>query len=329
MNTVEWADATSVEQAVGLLVRGAAIKAGGVDLIDLMKERIATPTRVVNIREIAELDYIKVDGDTLRIGPLVTLAKLAENVDVRGHATALAEAAAHSATPQIRNMATLGGNLLQRPRCWYFRSEAFPCRKKGGERCFAQDGENQYHAIFNNGLCAIVHPSSAACALVALNASIEISGAKDKRVAKLEEFFTLPNVDLKRENSLADGEIITEVRVPARRVNSRSTYLKLGEKESFDWPLAEVAAAIEVDGPRCVAASIVLGAAAPVPHRAPESEKALVGKNLNTETITAAAKASMQGATPLSGNSYKQTIFETQIRRALLALVRANDGGTR
>jgi len=329
MNNFEWADASSVEQAVALLVKGAAIKAGGVDLIDLMKERITTPTRVVNIREIADLDYVKVDGDTLRIGPLVTLAQLAENPDVRRHATALAEAAAHSATPQIRNMATLGGNLLQRPRCWYFRSEAFPCRKKGGERCFAQDGENQYHAIFNNGLCAIVHPSSAACALVALGASIEIAAAKDKRVAKLEEFFTLPTVDLKRENSLADGEIITEIRVPARRPNSRSTYLKLGEKESFDWPLAEVAAAIEVDGPRCVAASIVLGAAAPVPHRAIEAEKLLAGQNLDNETITAAAKAAMQGATPLSQNTFKPAIFEAQIRRALLQLIRVNDGGAR
>src|SRR4051812_11503119 len=179
MNSFEYADAADVQQAIALTVKGAAIKAGGVDLLDLMKERVAAPTRIVSIRNIAGLDYIKSDKDGLRVGPLVTLTKLSEDENVQKNFTALAQAAGHAATPQIRNMATVGGNLLQRPRCWYFRNEQFPCRKKGGEICYAQEGENQYHAIFNNKLCAIVHPSAAAVALVAMGAKAAITGAKE------------------------------------------------------------------------------------------------------------------------------------------------------
>lgn len=329
MNNFEWADASSVDQAIGLLVKGAAIKAGGVDLIDLMKERIAQPTRLVNISELAELEFVKLEGDTLRIGPLVTLAKLSEDSLVRKHATALSDAASHAATPQIRNQATLGGNLLQRPRCWYFRSESFHCRKKGGERCFAQDGENQFHAVFDNGLCAIVHPSSMGCALVALGASLELTGPNKKRTVKLEQFFTPPTADLKRENSIAADELITEIRVPVPLASARSAYLKLGEKESFDWPMAEVAVLIERDGQRCKSASIVLGAAAPVPHRADDAEKVLVGQNLDTATIAAAAQAAVRGATPLSNNAYKLQLFQTMVKRAILAAVADANGGAK
>src|SRR5205085_1096006 len=193
MNAFEYADAGSINEAITLLsVKGAAIKAGGVDLLDLMKERLAEPSRLVNIRNLRELDFIKTDKDGgLRIGPLVTLAHLAQEKMLRERFTALADAALHAATPQIRNMATLGGNLLQRPRCWYFRHEDFHCRKKGGEICFAQEGENQYHAIFDNELCAIVHPSSAATALVAHGASIELSSKDGKRSVSLEDFFSL------------------------------------------------------------------------------------------------------------------------------------------
>ncbi len=329
MNTFEWADAASVDQAIALLDKGAAIKAGGVDLIDLMKERIAQPTRLVNINGISELDFVKIDGDTLRVGPLVTLARLADDPLIRKHATALSHAASHAATPQIRNQATIGGNLLQRPRCWYFRGESFPCRKKGGERCFAQDGENQFHAIFNNGLCAIVHPSSMGCALVALGASIELTGPKDKRTVKLEEFFTLPSVDLKRENSIAPDEIITEIRIPMPAPSARSAYLKLGEKESFDWPMVEVAVLIDRDGQRCKSASIVLGAAAPVPHRASDAEKALLGQNLDVTTISTASQAAIRGATPLSGNAYKLQLFPIMVKRAILAALGNANGGAR
>src|SRR5262245_49861473 len=175
MNAFEWADAHSVEEVFTLTVKGSAVKAGGVDLVDLMKEGIASPSRVINLRSIAGLDQIKDEAGGAKIGPLVTLATIGEHPGLLSKYTALAIAASHVATPQIRNMATLGGNLLQRPRCWYFRNQMFPCRKKGGEQCFAQEGENQYHAIFNNGLCAIVHPSGPATPLMAMGATLELT----------------------------------------------------------------------------------------------------------------------------------------------------------
>ena len=321
MNTFEYANATSIDDALALMkTDGATIKAGGVDLLDLMKEHLFEPTRLVNIRNIRELDYIKMDGDTLRLGPLVTLAKLAEDATVKQKFTALADAAGHAATPQIRNMATVGGNIMQRPRCWYFRSELFHCRKKGGEKCFAQDGENQYHAIFNNQLCAIVHPSATSVALVALGASIELTGADNKkREMKLEEFFVQPQQDLHRENSIKPEELITEIRVPALPASAKSVYIKQGEKESFDWPVAEIAAVIDRNGGgQCKSASIVLGAAAPVPHRAKEAEAALVGQNIDEALVRNAAQAALKGATPLANNRYKLALFQTLIEQAVL-----------
>ena len=321
MNNFEWADATSVEEAVALTVKGSAYKAGGVDVVDLMKERLFSPTRLVNLRTIKGLDQITHDDKSgLTIGPLCTLAQIAEHDVIRSNYTALYEAAGYAATPQIRNMATVGGNLLQRPRCWYFRSEEFHCRKKGGEICFAQDGENQYHAIFDNGRCAIVHPSSLAVALMALGGSIELTGAKGKRTVELEKFFVLPAEDIDRETRLQDGEIITAIRVSPRRPNS-SHYEKFGEKESFDWPLAEVAVALDFDGDNCKNASIVLGAASPVPRRATEAEKSLVGKKISMESALAAGEASMNDATPLSLNGYKVPLFKTIVARTIIGCV--------
>jgi xanthine dehydrogenase YagS FAD-binding subunit len=319
MNNFEWVNAPTVEQAIALTINGSAIKAGGVDLLDLMKERLFEPKRLVNIRDIKELDYIKDDPkDGAKIGPLVTLAQLADDKAIRQRYTALADAAAHAATPQIRNMATLGGNLLQRPRCWYFRNELFHCRKKGGEKCYAQEGENQYHAIFDNGLCAIVHPSAAATPLIAMGAKIEITSAKEKREMLLEEFIQPPTADLHRENSLQPGEILTEIRIPTPAANSKSHYIKQGEKESFDWPIAEIAAVIERDGEACKRASIVLGAAAPMPHRAIEAEKMLAGQKIDEKLARQAARASLQAATPMTQNHYKLPLFENLITRAIL-----------
>jgi len=321
MKTFEWANATSVEEAQSLREEGTVYKAGGVDLVDLMKERIASPKRVVNIREIEGFDHITPgDDESLKLGPMATLSRIDEDKFIRERFTALADACGHAATPQIRNMATVGGNLLQRPRCWYFRNELFPCRKKGGEICYAQQGENQYHAIFNNGVCAIVHPSAAACALVALGATIELSGDKGaKRQAKLEEFFILPNVDVTRENSIQPGEIITEILVPALPKGAKSAYIKQGEKESFDWPIAEVAAIIEKEGDTCKSASIVLGAAAPVPRRAKEAEAAIKGKPITRDSAIAAAKAALADASPMTQNGYKLPVFEVIITRTILA----------
>ena len=320
MNNFEWAEAKTIDEAQSLMTDASAYKAGGVDLLDMMKEHLAAPKRIVNIRNIEGFDQIKDEGGTLHLGPMLTLAKIADDKTIRSKWGAVSDAAGNAATPQIRNMATLGGNLLQRPRCWYFRNELFPCRKKGGEICFAQEGENQYHAIFNNHLCAIVHPSAMACALVAHGAKLELSGANNqKREVLLEEFLTPPSVDLHRENSIQPGELVTDIRVPAPAQSSKSIYIKQGEKESFDWPIAEIAMVLTLDGETVKSASIVLGAAAPVPHRAKEAEDAIVGKAIDEKSARAAAKAALANATPLALNGYKIPLFENLLTRTLLS----------
>ncbi len=320
MKSFEWTEAATVAEALAQVGGGSVVKAGGLDLLDRMKEGIDSPSRLVNIRNLSELRGIREEkSGGLRLGPLTTLDELDAHPVVRQKFTALADAAGHAATPQIRNVATLGGNLLQRPRCWYFRDEDFHCRKKGGSTCFALEGENQYHAVFGNEVCAIVHPSATATALVALEARIELTGPKEKREITLEDFFLTPEEDVLRENRLGERELITCVRVPAPAYTVRTAYLKQGEKESFDWPLADVAVALDLAGGVCRVASVILGAAAPVPLRASGAEKVLVGKAVDEETARAAAKAAVTGATPLARNAYKLPIFEALVRRAILA----------
>jgi xanthine dehydrogenase YagS FAD-binding subunit len=201
MKGFEWVEPRTVDEALTLLGEGAMAKAGGVDLLDRMKEGLEAPARLVSLRGISGLDRIEEEpGGGLRIGPLVTLARLAEHPGVRQRFTALADAAGHAATPQIRNMATLAGNLLQRPRCWYFRQADFTCRKKGGSECLAQGGDNRYHAIFGNGVCATVHPSATAPALMVLGASLEVRGSQGTRTLKVEELFVRPDQDVRREH---------------------------------------------------------------------------------------------------------------------------------
>lgn len=319
MNRFGWVSPSSLEEAVASLGPGAALKAGGIDLMDLLKEGLIAPERLVNLRAVPGLDRVEDRPDGLHLGPLVTLGRLAEDAAVRRRYRALAEAAGRAATPQIRNAATVAGNLLQRPRCWYFRSEAFPCKKKGGARCFAQDGENAYHAILGNSTCAAVHPSAMATALLALGARLRLVGPSGPREAALEGFFVAPEADVTRENALGDREIIAEIVVPPPPPGAGSAYLKQGEKESFDWPLAEVAVLLERDGGRCKRASIVLGAAAPVPWRAKAAEALLAGKVVDEAAAREAARAAVQGATPLEHNAYKVTIFEAVVRRTILA----------
>lgn len=316
MNRFEWVNATSVEQALASVTADSSFKAGGVDLLDLMKDGISSPKRLVNIRNINGLDGIAEQGQELHLGPLATLTQVEEHPVVQKKYAALSEAAGRAATPQIRNMATLGGNLVQRPRCWYFRSEDFNCRKKGGTRCFAQDGENDYHAIFDNRTCAIVHPSGLAVPLVALNARVELTSRKGKREVALEKFFISPEQDVLRENVIRPDELITRVIVPD--TGARTAYYKQGEKESFDWPIADVAVALNMQGGRCEKAAVVLGAAAPYPYRAKTAEARLAGAQINEGTAREAAKAAIANATPLAQNAYKLPIFEAIVRRTIL-----------
>lgn len=300
----------------------AVLKAGGIDLLDLLKEGLLAPDTVVSIQEIPGLDAIVDDvGGGVRIGAMATLTSLADHPLVRRRYPALAAAAASSASPQIRNVATLGGNLLQRPRCWYFRAAEYRCLRKGGARCFAIFGENQYHAIFDNRHCAIVHPSTAATVLVALGATIDLVN-RDGEVRRLalEDFFVSPDRDVTRENSLRSQEILTGIHLPPLASSVRMAHLKRGEKDAFDWPLADVAVVLDVavDG-TCRMASVILGAAAPVPYRAKVAEKVLIGRRINASVAREAAHAALEGATPLAKNAYKLPLFETLVTRVILA----------
>lgn len=317
MNSFTWVEATDVASAIAAgAQQGALFKAGGVDVTDLMKEGVAQPSALVNLRRVGELDFLREEKGELAIGPLVTLARLADDPRVVKAAKPLALAAGWAGTPQIRNLATLGGNLAQRPRCPYFRSELFHCRRKGGTECFAMVGENQEHAVFDNDLCAIVHPSGAATALVALGATLKLEGPRGKRTVPIEQFFVRPEQDVTRENVLQPGELIVEVRVPA---GLSGGYVKLMQKETFDWPLADAAAVVELHGGTVRQARVVLGAAAPVPWRAAAVEKALAGKKLDDASVRAAAKLATEGATPLDKNGHKLPALQAAVLRALRA----------
>ncbi len=295
--------------------------AGGVDLLDLLKLELAAPATVVNLKHLPELQGIELaPSGELRLGALVTLHEVGAHPQVRERFTAIAEAADQAATPQLRNLGTVGGNLLQRPRCWYFRNPLVNCLKKGGLRCYSVSGLNRYNAILGGGPSYIVHPSNLAPALIAFQASAQIAGPDGDRTVLLEKFFTPPSVDPRRENDLKAGEIITRVIVPAPPAGVRSAYLEAREKQSFDWPLA--AAAVVLDAPARGAtvrgARVVMGAVAPIPWRASDAEKALAGAAVDPARARAAGEAALKGAGALSENAYKIAIAKVIVRRAIL-----------
>ncbi len=321
MKNFDWVQPTTVADAVAALAHpGAMALAGGVDLLDRLKERIVAPSRLVSVRKVAGLDELVVDRNGARIGANITLATLAGNAELRRAFGVVADAASHAATPQLREMATLGGNLAQRPRCWYFRSEEFHCRKKGGSTCFALDGDNSMHAIFGNTLCAATHPSTVVTALVALGAKVAIAG-KTPREVELARFFVTPEQDVTRESVLEVGELITHVTIPPVPSTTRTAYTKQVAKQSFDWPLCDVAVVLAMDGRVCRQATIVLGAVAPTPIRATSAEKLLANATVDIVAAGRAARAAITGATPLAHNDHKVAILEAVIARTLLAAV--------
>jgi len=323
MRRFEYAAPGTLEEALDLLGETparAAIIAGGTDLVTQMRTGIAEPHRLVSLGGIAELARLEITEEQLLAGALTPLARLASEPAIVARWTALAQGAAAAASPQIRNAGTLGGNLCQRPRCWYFRNEAFHCRKKGGEECFALEGENKYHAIFGGDDCRIVHPSDTAPALLAFDAEIALRSPRGVRRMPLERFFAMPAVDLTRENVLEPDEIVTGLRVPAPPPETRSAYLKVKEKDSFDFAMVSCAAAMSFDGARCVRARLVLGGVAPVPWRCAAAERLLENRPLDDAAIAAAARAALEGAAPLARNRYKIAMAQGAIRRVLSRL---------
>ena len=327
MKAFEWTNPANVNEAVKMLTVSSPGDideaprpiAGGQDLLTTMKEYTSRPVRVVNLKNIRGLDRITVNARGLTIGALVTLTQLEEHAGVRKSYPGLAEAAHSIATPQIRNLGTVGGNLCQRPRCWYFRLEEVICLKKGGSECYAASGENKYNAILGGGPSFIVHPSDLAPVLVALGASVSVVGAAGRRVIPLDKFFTLPSEgNIRRENVLKNEEIITEINVPASPFAAHSTYLKFKERESLDFALASAAVAVQMAANRTVRqARIVLGGVAPIPWRVPAAEKFVTGKSLTPDVLAETAKIALADAQPLEKNAYKVPLAQTLVRRAL------------
>jgi len=325
MENFAYINAKSVGQVPSLLSDKwgeTAIIAGGTDLLGELKEYIITPKKVVNLKTIPGLNEIKEDSSGLTIGALATIAEIAEHPTIQKHYTVLAEAAESVATPQIRHVGTLGGNLCQRPRCWYYRIEDIKCLKKGGDKCYALSGLNKYHAIFGGGPVYIVHPSDTAPALIALGATVIIRGPKGEKTMPLEDFFILPKASNPfRENVLEPKEIVVEVHVPKPKLNTKSFYIKGREKGSIDFALASVAAVFEMDGATCRKANVVLGGVAPAPWRSKEAEAALNGKQITQAVAMQAGKDAVKNADPMTDNGYKVPLTQNIISRAAMMAV--------
>lgn len=322
MNRFELVRAQTTAQARELADArpGSVLKAGGIDVLDHLKEHLVEPPRLVDLKSIPGLAQIGVDKDgTLKIGALATLAQVAASAAVRASHPALARACGEAASPQVRNVATIGGNLLQRPRCWYYRLESYKCFKKGGDTCFAVAGENRYHVLFGGGPVFAPHPSNAAVPLVAYGASFVLDGPKGGRVAPASDFFLLPASDPTRENTLEPGEVLKEIRVPSA-AGWKSAYYEVRERAAFDWPLVSAAIAIKASGGVVREARVVLGQVAPIPWRSAAAEKALVGKAVGAAAAEAAGKAAVEGAQPMSDNGYKVDLVATLVRRTVASL---------
>ena len=332
MQAFEYVSPASKEQVATLLGDNAAILAGGTDLLALMKDYVVTPNRLVNIKQIDSLRGISYQaGNGLRIGALTTIGELAEARNDLAAYSALIEAANEAASPQIRNLATLGGNLCQRPRCWYFRNGLGLFPKAPNGKSMVLEGDNRYAAILgNDGPAYFVSPSTIAPVLIAYGAKIRLFSAKASgsgvREIPLEKFFVVPKSDNELEHDLKSGEMVIELAVPPPSQNLRSAVYEVRQKAAFDWPLAMAAAALEMDGTTVKSARIVLGQVAPVPWVSPEATQALVGNSITPETAMAAANAALAGAKPLSQNKYKITLAKVAVKRAILKCTEAGGG---
>jgi len=297
------------------------LRAGGVDLFDRMKEGLESPAELIELASLRGEIGDRLRGFTssargLEIGALVTLAQLAEHPELDAGFVALRQAAASAATPGIRNLATLGGNLLQRPRCWYYRNAELVCLKKGGNTCFAISGENKYHAILGGGPSFIVHPSTLASALLAFDASVELAGDAERTIP-LSELFVGPRTDPRREHSLAPGEVLVRVKLPPAPADRRSAYAVVKEKQSHDWPLAEAVVSLSLEAGVMKSVRVVLGHVAPIPWRSREAEAALEGQKPDPALFARAAAAALADAKPLKHNAYKIPLAQGVLRDAL------------
>jgi xanthine dehydrogenase YagS FAD-binding subunit len=315
-----YVNAGSQQEALAALstaTRGKILPlAGGMDLIGLMKDYVATPDVLVNVKKLPAAIAVPAQGLTT-IGAAATIAEVADNAALAKAYPALTDAARGVGTTQIRNVGTVGGNLMQRPRCWYFRNEEFHCLKKGGSRCFAVDGENQYHAIFGDGPCHIVHPSSLAMPLIAYGARIKVAGPQGEREIEADKFFVMPDRNMFGETVLEPSELVTEVVIPTSRNLSAATY-EVKFKQSHDWPIVTASVALRMASGVVESARVVLGAVAPIPWRSPAAEQMLKGKRVDEAVAWQAAEAALADAKPMTHNGYKVQVAKTALRRAIM-----------
>jgi xanthine dehydrogenase YagS FAD-binding subunit len=320
MKAFSYVNPASEREAVAALKTDgvAVLIGGGQDLLARMKDYIDSPDRLVNIKGL-DAGITQTPDGGLKIGSAVKIIDLYEHAQVARLYPAINAAAIEVGTPQIRNQGTVGGNVNQRPRCWYYRNEEFVCYKKGGSRCFAVNGENQYHAIFGNeGPSHIVHPSSLAVPFVAYGAKFRVLGPNGEREIAAADYFTLPTLqNVLKENVLEDEDILTHVILPAPG-NVKSGHYEVRYKQSHDWPLAFTTVVLTMNGSTIGSARVVLGAVAPIPWRSKAAEAALTGKPLNEQTAAAAGEAAVAEARPMSGNAYKVQIAKTAVKRAIM-----------
>jgi xanthine dehydrogenase YagS FAD-binding subunit len=312
--------ATSLKEAMKHLSSdNTRICAGGTDLLGCLRDQVFSADKVVSISRVNILRGIRETGEGLRIGAMTTVTEVAGNPVIKKGYRVLAQAAASVASPQLRNQGTIGGNICQKPRCWYYRGE-FHCLRKGGDRCYAAAGENQFHCVLGGGPCYIVHPSDIAPALVALRASVRIAGPKGSRTVAVENFFMSPAKDVRRETILTNNEIVTEIIVPSPPEGLRSAYRKVQARRSWDFSIAGVALALQVTRGAVKQARVALSAAAPMPWRSREVEDILTNKQIVPDTVSKAVDAIMRNARPLEKNGYKIPLFRGILEEELTAM---------
>jgi xanthine dehydrogenase YagS FAD-binding subunit len=325
MKEFKIAQPQSQAQVTSLLSRektGYYLMAGGTDLLDEIKNKIIAPEVVIDLNSVSDLSAIKIEKKHVSIGAMTSVADLAENPIIKENFPGLVEAALSLASPQLRNVGTVGGNLCQRPRCWYYRDPETICRKKGGSHCYALRGRNRYHAIFGGGICYIVHPSDLAPALVSLDAEVTISGPPGKEnTMKLEEFFTLLQNNVRKENALGTQQFLREIRIPLPKNGTKSTYHKFKERGTWDFAVVSVAINGVLSSGVFKDLKIVCGGLAPVPWRLNKTEDFIRGKKLTEEVIRQGAKQALTDARPLEENAYKKDLVEAVLYSAISAMI--------
>ncbi|HEU5344474.1 MAG TPA: FAD binding domain-containing protein [Ktedonobacterales bacterium] len=322
MRAFEHRTVASAEEAVAALQSGdagaASLIAGGADLLSLMKADLAAPTQIIDLKPARALQGIQIgpDGAT-RIGALTTLAEIERDAGLAERLPILPAAVRDAATPQLRNMATVGGNLMQRNRCWYFRGP-YECWLKGGDQCFARDGQNKYAAIFDDGPCVAAHPSDLAPALLALEASVEVVGPSGVRTLALSDLISAPTAERRRETTLGPAEVIVAVMIPAQPTGARGVYLKLMDRQAWAYALVSAAAQVTLADGHVARARLALGGVANAPRRALAAEAVVEGQRLTPELAAQVGEQAVHDATPLAHNGYKVQMARELVRRALL-----------